>query len=107
MTILEEQSDDTSIWSFWIRFIPTLYGQYLIALGEFPLEDWSENSDSNWVFPMQILFVIGTFFIMITLLNMLIAIICGTFEHVYASKEVKANNALINLLAENGAKSLK
>ena len=76
-------SDDTNI----LAAIETgLYNNYLIALGEFPIDDWNE-ADSIELVIITILFIASTFFAQILLLNMLIAIISSTFAKVTSRKE--------------------
>lgn len=66
------------------------FKQYLISLGEFPLGDW-EDEDAPWLWVNEIFFVLATFLINITILNVLIAIMMETFTKVYANKVINTN----------------
>ena len=76
----------------------------MIALGEYPLENW--DADNHWNIPLLMIFCIGTFFVEITMLNMLIAIMSDTFGKVYAQKEVKANKARLKFVSEMESKRI-
>ena len=89
----------------------------MIALGEFPLESWEEEAklecessnpedcdeayDYSLLFPLLLVFVLSTFVIMVTMLNMLIAIMSDTFGKVYAARDVLANKARLKLVGES------
>ena len=56
---------------------------------------------------MLVVFCVGTFFVMVTMLNMLIAIMGDTFGKVYAIKEVKANKARLKFVGEFEANGIR
>ena len=62
----------------YVTFLGALEHIYLLALGEFNLDDYKigDGSDS-WL--LHLLFVTATFFLLVHLLNMLIAIMGETF----------------------------
>ena len=72
------------------------WGQYLIALGEFPLDDW-EGKPFEWV--MKFFMVLTTFFTMITILNMLVAIMSETFNDVFGAKKVNSTRTKLEFIA--------
>ena len=62
--------------NWWV--IDSIYNQYLIILGEFPIRtNMMSGSDSGFVMGM---FCGATFFTQITMLNMLIAIMSDVFD---------------------------
>ena len=85
--------------SFFSMFAQTLLQQYLISLGEFPLDDWDKQGDS-WLWMIMLYFFLSTFFVQITMFNMLIAIMTETFEKVHAKQEIKANKAKLKFVGE-------
>jgi len=64
-----------------------LYNQYLIVLGEFPVDDWEDSMP--YVNVIKFIFFLTTFLQTITMLNMLVAIMMETFNRIN-------NNAMIN-----------
>ena len=88
---------------FWGNMVKgVLYGQYLISLGEFPLDDWAGVKYQQMVLTF---FVLSTFFVQITMLNMLIAIMGTTFEEVYSKKAIKSNKAKLKFVSEMASSS--
>ena len=75
------------------------FGNYKIALGEFPLDDWN-GDDTFGLAMMGVLFVLATFFSQITLLNMLIAIMGDTFGTVYAKKQSNSMRMKVQFISE-------
>ena len=63
----------------------TLFNQYLLALGEFGMDNFKEGSPNLWL--VIALFITATFLTQITILNMLIAIMGDTFGKVTEIKE--------------------
>ena len=61
-----------------------LMNQYYLALGDYDTENFK---DQPYVFIMFFIFILGTFFIQVTMLNMLIAIMSDTFDRVSEQKE--------------------
>lgn len=80
---------------FWL--FDALYNQYLLALGEFStLEQKSKSSNERLV----LLFFSGaTFFTMITMLNMVIAIMGDSFDAAIENREKLSAKARLNILA--------
>ena len=58
--------------------------QYMLALGEFNIEDFGLNQNDPFVW---ILFLLSTFIAQIMFLNMLIAVMADTFEKVNEYKK--------------------
>ena len=59
---------------------------YLTMLGEFSIGNWEED-DSDFLRGNQIIFIAATFFVVINMLNMLIAILSDVFAKVYERKD--------------------
>ena len=78
--------------------INTLFNQYLLALGEFGMDNFKEGSP-NLVIVIS-LFIVATFLTQITILNMLIAIMGDTFGKVTEIKEQAGLKEKINILAD-------
>ena len=83
-------------------FSKALYPQYLIALGEFPLDDY-DGKPYEWIFVL--FFIATTFFTMITVLNMLITIMGETFDNMSPAREVNATKTKLEFIS-NMEKSL-
>ena len=62
-----------------IRFLNAVLNQYLLALGDFDTDKFGGNTYYNL---MWFIFMLGTFVIIITFLNMVLAIMGNTFETV-------------------------
>jgi len=77
----------------------SLIQQYLFALGEFEVDNYSPDYEPQ---PNEkllwILFFIVTFFSQITILNMLIAIMGDTFDNVFENKKQYAMKEKLNIL---------
>ena len=67
--------------SFWIPNM--LINQYLLALGEFNLDNFESGSQSSLCY---IFFTAATLFTQVTMLNMLVAIMGDTFDRVIAQR---------------------
>ena len=89
---LEEEGSD----KLFRVFEQIIFQQYLIGLGEFPLDDWN----GPWLWCVLMYFVFSTFLVQITMLNMLIAIMQETFSRVYQKQEVSAAKAKLNFVGE-------
>jgi len=75
-----------------------LYQQYLIALGEFPLDDWEDGLPLVWV--IKVIFLVTTFLQTITMLNVLIAIMMESFNRINNNAMVNNNKMKINTISE-------
>mmetsp|Transcript_27105 Transcript_27105/g.31818 ORF Transcript_27105/g.31818 Transcript_27105/m.31818 type:complete len:109 (+) Transcript_27105:1160-1486(+) len=71
--------------------------QYLLAIGEYAVDDFSDRP-LTWL--CFILFILATFFIQVTMLNMLIAIMADTFSNVYQKKEVRATKTKLEFVSD-------
>ena len=78
--------------------VNTLFGQYLLALGEFGLDAMTPGSPNMIV--VVGLFVAATFLTQVTIFNMLIAIMGDTFGKVTEIKEQSGLKEKINILAD-------
>ena len=74
-----------------------LLNQYMLALGEFQTENFSDQPNSGLVW---VLFIAATFITQITILNMLIAIMGDTFGKVTEVKEQSGLREKIKILAD-------
>ena len=84
------------LFPFWL--INSIINQYLLALGEFStLENFAEQPHAGFCY---IFFVLATFFTMVTMLNMLIAIMGDTFERVTENKELNSIKTRLNIVSE-------
>lgn len=63
------------------------------------MDAW-EASSGNWLWTSKIFFFLGTLFINIVILNMLIAILNDTFIKVYSRLPVNANKTKLRLVSE-------
>ena len=86
--------DISNIW-----FLDAFISLYELGLGEFQVESYRESRGHNQSFLIYTLFVISTFLIQITFLNMLIAIMGDTFDR---ATEEKDNNARLTKLSIMG-----
>ena len=75
----------------------SLLNQYMLALGEFSTDNFSNNPNSGLAW---LLFVGATFVTQITILNMLIAIMGDTFGRVTEVKEQSGLREKIQILAD-------
>lgn len=79
-------------------FIDTIYNQYLITLGEFPIRNQFMGGDQS---TLAIgVFCAATFFMNITMLNMLIAIMGDVFDELMEQRDVKAISTKLMILSE-------
>jgi len=76
-----------------------LYLQYLIALGEFPLDDWGEG-DKPFLIVVEIIFLGTTFLQTITMLNVLVAIMMESFNRINNASQINNNKMKINTISQ-------
>ena len=81
---------------FWLPNI-ILY-QYELALGEFQLDGVFE--DGSYTGLCYLFFVLATFISQVTMLNMLIAIMGDTFEHIIENQELNMIKTKIEVMSE-------
>lgn len=89
----EETQVIQKVFDLW--FIDMLLNQYLMALGEFDTESYA-NEPQAWL--CYLFFFFATFFTMIVMLNMLIAIMGDTFSKVMENKHVNAIKSKLDLM---------
>ena len=82
-----------------IGFAPldAFINQYLLALGEFSMDHFDGNPQTQLIYTF---FIMATFFTQITMLNMLIAIMGDTFERITENKEINATKTKLELIAD-------
>lgn len=87
--IPSEPNEDGSEYVIWPKsfekpFVDSVFSNFMIGLGEFVYDGWSDHPARViiWVY-----FILSTFFTQIMFLNMLIAIMGTTYERVMESKE--------------------
>ena len=85
---------------FGIWIVNMLLNQYLLALGEFSLDNFASNSHAILCY---IFFICATFISQVTMLNMLIAIMGDTFEKVIENRTVNAIKSKLELMDELAA----
>ena len=96
----EAISDDSAVveglFPFWLA--NSIINQYLLALGEFStLENFAEQPHAGLCY---MFFMLATFFTMITMLNMLIAIMGDTFERITENSELNSNMTKLNIVSD-------
>ena len=74
---------------FSLPFLDAFMNQYMLALGEFDIENYGQNHNND--VEVWLLFILSTFGSQILFLNMLIAVMADTFERV---KEMQKESAL-------------
>ena len=72
-----------------------LLNQYLLALGEFNFDNFSDQPQAALCY---ILFIGATFFTQITMLNMLIAIMGDSFERVMENRDINATKMKLGFM---------
>ena len=84
-----------SVFGFWLPNL--ILNQYQLALGEFNTEEFGAGSQMAlcWLF-----FSLATFFSLILMLNMLIAIMGDTYERVMESKDINAVKTKLEIMGE-------
>ena len=82
-------------------FILSSFGQvmeqYNNAIGQYEFDYDKERTLPTWC---MIFFILSTFFVQITMLNMLIAIMGNTFDNVILKKEILATKTKLKLVSE-------
>lgn len=74
-----------------------MFNQYLLSLGEFSMDNFSDNPQAIICY---IVFIGATFITQLTMLNMLIAIMGDTFGRIIEDKEVNALKTKIELMVD-------
>ena len=82
---------------FGLKFVDALMNQYMLALGEFDLDNFRLRSNDTMVW---ILFILSTFITQITFLNMLIAVMGDTYGQVKDTEKQSALKETIELMAD-------
>ena len=80
---------------YWL--IDLVYNQYLLALGEFGVDNFSDHPQAPIVFAF---FVLATMISQITMLNMLIAIMGDTYAKVTENKDINSTKMKLAILSE-------
>jgi hypothetical protein len=88
----------SSSFRFW--GLNLLLNQYLLALGEFNMDNFDDKPQSVLCY---IFFILATFITQLTMLNMLIAIMGDTFERITENKEVNSTMTKLELMSDLGA----
>ena len=91
----EEREVIESVSPFWLPNI--MLNQYLLALGDFQIEDFDNGSQTGLCY---MFFVLATLISQVTMLNMLIAIMGDTFEHIIENKDLNSVKTKIEVMAE-------
>ena len=86
------------VFGFWL--VNMLLNQYLLALGEFSMDNFASNSQATLCY---IFFICATFISQVTMLNMLIAIMGDTFSKVIENRTVNAIKSKLELMDELAA----
>ena len=93
------RSEDNAIidpvFGFWL--LDLVMNQYLLALGEFNMDAFSDNPQSALCY---IFFILATFITQLTMLNMLIAIMGDTFGRVMENAEVNGTKTKLDLMSD-------
>ena len=91
----EDNSIVDPFMSNWVLDI--LVNEYLLALGEFTMDNFAGEPNSALI---TLLFILASFLTTVTALNMLIAIMADTFGKVLEAHEKHAREMKISILAE-------
>ena len=83
------------LFSFW--FLNMFINQYLLALGEFRIENFANNPQSILCY---FFFICATFITQITMFNMLIAIMGDTFEQITENKALNSTKSRLELMGD-------
>ena len=77
-------------------FFNSFFYTYITSMGEYYTEGFDgENAEFLWI-----IFLVSTFLLQIAFLNMLIAIISNTFQHVLENKQQSVMKERISMLAD-------
>ena len=79
------------------QIISMVLHQYLLSLGHFVHENYQDHTHA---FLVWILFIASTAFTQITMLNMLIAIMGNTFDHVTENEQVYTTGTKLQILGD-------
>lgn len=83
--------------SFGYWGLDMIVSQYLLALGQFDLENFADQPESYLCY---IFFLLATFITQVVMLNMLIAIMGDTFERVIENRDVNAIKTKLQLIGD-------
>ena len=75
---------------------------WLISLGDYSTDDYGNRGEFQKQL-IWIVFVLATFFIQITFMNMLIAIMSGIFDKIMAKEEQAKTKARLDLISDLGS----
>lgn len=78
-------------------FFNIVMNQYLLSLGEFNIDPFTEGKGTALCF---LFFILATFITQVTMLNMLISIMGDTFSRVTENRELHARRTKLDLLAD-------
>ena len=83
------RDEDSQIYSavFTVKYLDIIMNQYMLSLGEFDTDNFSDDGSDVMIW---LLFMITTFIVQITFLNMLIAIMGDTFDKVTEKRKEAA-----------------
>ena len=81
--------------------IGSLQHVFLLALGEFNLEDYEIGGNSYDYFALWLLFIAASFVLLIHLLNMLIAIMGESFAQNNEQKAVRRSQSHLRFVLDN------
>ena len=100
LIMLQPNGDDgkdlvEDTFGYWL--IDLVYNQYLLALGEFGVDNFSDHPQAPIVFAF---FVLATMISQITMLNMLIAIMGDTYAKVTENKDINSTKMKLAILSE-------
>ena len=84
--------------SFWIPNM--LINQYLLALGEFNLDNFESGSQTGLCY---LFFIMATLFTQVTMLNMMIAIMGDTFARTIENRDLNSTKTKLELLGDLSA----
>ena len=103
LLILEGNSADgkeliEGAFNFWV--FDLVYNQYLLALGEFGLDNFADHPQAILVY---LFFIAATLISQLTMLNMLIAIMGDSFDKVIEHKHVNATRTKLQILGDLSA----
>lgn len=97
--ILDQNSDEPKYTSM-SGFFNCLIDSYRLALGDFEVTgSFVDNTDNIVIF--WLVFFLGTLVAMLVILNMVIAVMGGTFERVTSQQDAQVRRAQLSLISQN------